>query len=505
MTRRLALKFSDWRERNRDPLSANWNPTLPLDVWALLAVFAAAVALRIFALGAESLWFDETYSVMLAEKPLSWGMVTLPGGVYLALLHFWLALGRSEIAIRLLSAAFGIATVPVVFVLARRLFGWRPALWAAGLVAISPFHVWYSREARMYALAGFFAWLAVWAAVEALRHRKPWLWLVYWLGAAFGLYTHSFSVFVMLAVNLWVLLVFVLEPDKRRAIVPWLTANLMFVALAVPWLIAFSQQQSLGWWGWVGQKYGAPGLAQLLRLPADFALGTTRPDWGPLGWVPLLAWAAVFIWGLIPLSRGKEPSWWRAGGREWACGIILAAVPILTMFVASHVVPMFVVRYTFVFMPAFAIIAGRGFGKLKPSIARWGVAALYLAGVAATLVTMFTIPQKEDFRGAMVYLAGEAPANAIVFLVDEDIKVPVEHYYKKPADFHPIWRGHTSDADLSPRVDPFVQQAQEFWLVVSHTDNDAVELYLSRFGDVVGRQQFLGVSVLRFLRKEGGG
>ena len=352
----------------------------------------------------------------------------------------------------------------------------------------------------MYMLACLFGWLAVWALVEALSAARPRLvWAAYALCAALGLYTHSFAAFVVLAANVWAVLLFVMDERRRqRTLLPWLAANAAVIALSLPWLLGITQQQGQGWWVWIEQRYGTPRLSDLLWLPVDFSLGVIRPVSKWLTLVPFAGFAAAFLWGLIPPSRNGERGWWRSGGREWACAVILASVPTLAVFLLAQFRPMFVLRYMVPFMPAFALLAGRGFGRMRHAVPRWGLTALYLAGVAAALVVVHSGMHKEDWRGAANFLASRAEPGAVVFLVDEDINIPFEFYYRQPAELHPVWRGHTSDEDLSTRVDEVAANAQEFWLVVSHTDNDSLEQYLRRFASVAERHEFRAISVIRF-------
>jgi len=506
------LKLSDWREKRGWLLETGLGPTLPPERWMVVGLMALAALLRLFALDAESLWFDETYSVAFASTDLSWLSVLRPGGVpfaeknvYNVFMHFWLALGQTDFMIRLPSALFGVATVGVVFLVARRLFGRHTALWGAVLVAVAPFQIWYSQEARMYALAALFAWLSVWAALKGLDGGRRWPWLLYLVSAALGLYTHSFTGFLLLALNLWIVLTFLLDASRRRSFVPWLAANLIVLGLAVPWLAGTLQQRDLGWWDWVESKYGAPGLEQLLRLVSNFALGTVRPDWDWQAWIALASWGIALLLGLIPPAREDGRSWWLSGGQQWTLAVILAAVPVLTVFALSQFVPMFVLRYTFAFMPAFALLAGRGLARLRRPLVRWGVILPYFAGVALILAQVYFVPQKEDWRGAAAYLTENAPPGAAIFLVDEDIRVPVEHYYKQPAEFIQIWRGEVTDAELSRKIDPVRKRTDEAWLVVSHTDNDAVEQYMLHFADIVEKREFTGVSVFYFHWLGGGG
>ncbi|MDH7489230.1 MAG: hypothetical protein QHH80_06940, partial [Anaerolineae bacterium] len=198
-------------------------------------------------------------------------------------------------------------------------------------------------------------------------------------------------------------------------------------------------------------------------------------------------------------------SWWRGGGREWTCAVLLTVLPAAIAFVAAQFKPMFVLRYMVPFVPAFAIVAGRGFIQIRRTALRWTVMVPYLAGVAAVLLILYAVPQKEDWRGVAAYLTQNAPAGSTIFLVDEDIRVPLVHYYQVDADLHPVWRGHTSETDLEPKVAPVVARAPEFWLVVSHTNNDALEQYLRHYGDVVERREFRDITILHFRRRGGAG
>jgi 4-amino-4-deoxy-L-arabinose transferase-like glycosyltransferase len=136
----------------------------------LLRVFApscfvvlVAFAIRLWALGAQSLWFDEGWSWHLARMPLTEMALTTAGDrsppLYYALLHTWIALaGQSEFAMRFISALADTATVALLMAFAG--VSWRGAgnaasaasLIAGAIYAVCPFAVWYAQETRMYAL-----------------------------------------------------------------------------------------------------------------------------------------------------------------------------------------------------------------------------------------------------------------------------------------------------------------------------------------------------------------
>ena len=136
---------------------------------ALALLLVLALALRLYRLDGQSLWNDEGTSVALAARDLA--TITRNAAhdihppLYYYALHFWVKLwGNSEVAVRSLSALYGALTVLIVYGLARRLYGWRVAIVAGALAAISPLQVYYSQEARMYAQVTLLGALGISAA-----------------------------------------------------------------------------------------------------------------------------------------------------------------------------------------------------------------------------------------------------------------------------------------------------------------------------------------------------
>ena len=131
----------------------------------LILLLLTAFALRLCRLDHQEIWGDEAHSAYVASLPLlsavSPRTETNPP-LYHFLLYFWVGLtGFSVFALRFLSLVLGVLTVPLVYRLARLAFGEMVGLLAALLCAISPFQVYYSQEARMYALATFFTTLSM--------------------------------------------------------------------------------------------------------------------------------------------------------------------------------------------------------------------------------------------------------------------------------------------------------------------------------------------------------
>jgi uncharacterized membrane protein len=123
---------------------------------SLAAAVAIAAALRLPTIAGESLWFDEAVSYLAARVPL--GRIldnTVQSShppLYYLLLRGWLRVVPGiDAAARLPGMAWDLMLVPALYWLSVELYGdRRRGLFAALLVALSPFRILYSHELRMY-------------------------------------------------------------------------------------------------------------------------------------------------------------------------------------------------------------------------------------------------------------------------------------------------------------------------------------------------------------------
>lgn len=221
--------------------------------WAQKASLAAALiagaALRVWHLNA-ALWYDEAFTAWLAQLPLPSLLAATAADVHPPLYYLivWLTghlLGYSEIALRLPSLVAGFCLIPVVYRLATCLHVNRRL--AVILISLSPFQIYYSQEARSYALLT----LAVALAGLGLLERRWWLAVA---GSLAALYMHNTA--VLFIGPLWLVSI-------RKDKVFWLAA----VVLAVTWLPG-------AWWTitqaqQVGGNYWIPPLNHPGRLIAS--------------------------------------------------------------------------------------------------------------------------------------------------------------------------------------------------------------------------------------------
>jgi mannosyltransferase len=208
---------------------------------ALLVLSVAGVVLRIvvahqslFADELSTYWISSTHGLggvlklLYSVGPIQHAEITPP--LYFVLAWATSQLGHTPELLRLPSLIAGAATIPVVYLLGLRTVGRRAALIATAATAVAPFMVYYSANARAYAvmmLAVTVSTLAMLLAVDTGRAR--W-WVVYAVAACAAFYSHYTCAFVLGVQWVWVMWA---HPPARRA------ASIATAAAAVgvlPWL-----------------------------------------------------------------------------------------------------------------------------------------------------------------------------------------------------------------------------------------------------------------------------
>jgi mannosyltransferase len=149
----------------------------PFVRYLLFGIIVAGAILRLLQIGSKSLWLDESFSIWLGRhtvpEMLSWLVrIDQHPPLYYILLHFWMSFGDSAATVRALSALFGTLNIPVLYLLGRRLIGRSVGLLAALILTISPFHVRFAQETRMYTLLTLNASLALLALAHLLTDPR---------------------------------------------------------------------------------------------------------------------------------------------------------------------------------------------------------------------------------------------------------------------------------------------------------------------------------------------
>jgi mannosyltransferase len=174
--------------------------------WVPLALLTAGGGLIRFAgLDRQSLWLDEAVTASLLERPLLEMLRELPSSESTPPLYYVAAWGWSRlfgldaVGIRSLSALAGALTIPVAYAAAATLVSRRAGLATAALATVSPMLVWFSQEARAYALLVLFGALSFALFARVLEHPSPCAQTGWAVASSLALLTHYFAVFLVVA------------------------------------------------------------------------------------------------------------------------------------------------------------------------------------------------------------------------------------------------------------------------------------------------------------------
>ena len=452
-------------------------------------IFVLALALRLYQLGADSLWEDEiftaTQSPLAVDELLDWtGGDIHPPGYYLIVgrLADWLGWGYgapsslTDWLWRFPSVLAGTLAVAVTYRLGADWLGKWTGLASALLLAVSPVAVQYSQEARMHELFLLGTALSTWTLARALARPRQWRWwLAYGLATTLSLYT-VYLAFVVLAVQAgWV---FKDQISTHRSpsgniksqisSIPGLASTCArlcrpqsaapgagragkYQSVILGWLasVGFAFVLYLPWWptllGIVTRRLALQGGGVRVS-DVESGVGSASAflvkgvySLGPAGGWP--AWLFLGLWaiGLVSVLVRRKPALAFLGG-------LWVALPLALPFVfrdprATHM------RYVFL-LPVYLVFVAQG--GLALSARGWGLRArgwgliwgsVVVLGLA--LISVLYLPgyyqrTKPDWRGVGAYLEERTmPGDVVVTGPLFDVGRYLDYYYDGPAELMP--------------------------------------------------------------------
>lgn len=431
--------------------------------WIVVGIAMLASLLIVLFLGkGQDVWFDENYSIMLAQQPLDellrlTGVDAHPPLFYILLKAWGSVFGWTELSLRFMSAILASVTVGVVAVLIRRLFTVRTALAVLPFLVLAPFWLRYGYEIRMYALAGLIGALAsvvLLSAIKAKNNRR--LWVLYAILVAAGIYTLYMTAVIWLAHFVWLMI----YHRKRFWRQPWLLSYVGALVLFMPYLPTFISQYT---------NSALPGIGWILNLTHIHEVISLvliyTPEWSVVGWSAIAVSAIVLLTiYLIDRVRHAMP----VASRPWLGFILcLALVPPLFFVLVSVPMsePFFVPRYlahTILFVYALigvAVALGWRYGYRNASVTLgvlslamlgWGVGQLSQAG-------NFNYERMQ--RPETTKVRQQIDCSKSVIIADDQYTYINDVYYFAGCDLrfyseHPVWYwgGYAPIASSNARV-----------------------------------------------------
>ncbi len=401
----------------------------------------------------QSLWLDEASQTILSQTSINNIFFGRLGDVHPPLsfifYHFWLIFGTSEVWIRLLPVLFGVATIPLIYLLTKDMLDKRVAILSAFFLAVAPFHVYYSQEIRMYSMLTFFATLSMY-----FLYKQKWLWFA--LSSVAMIYIHHVGFLVILTQLIYVAF---LKKSQLLSFIKWFG---LIILLWLPWLpIFFSQLKNGG-----NPDQYLPGWGSILSLPllktipetlVKFEIGRISFDNIILYFEIALIVSLVFIYLVsLGIKNLKKDSYLL---------VFWLILPIVLGILISLRLPLYEPQRMIMVLPVFYILLAFGISNLK----RFQKLAICLViTVSLTSLSIYYLNQKfwrEDWRFATAFVNNNSGSQTAALFV-------------WPQSFDPyIWYGGKNGVGL---VKKFPASSNEISLSLGKL-KDKNEIYLFEY------------------------
>jgi hypothetical protein len=467
--------------------------------WLVVFITLVGAGLRVLLLRQKGMWLDETFSVWLADHTvadmLQWiARIDQHPPLYYLLLHYWIALkGDTPYYVRLLSVLFGAGTIPIIYLIGKRMSGTVMGLAAAVLLAFSPFNIYYAQETRMYTCLTFNAAVAIYALVRLLtdsRSARP-------IGSQFREYLHAWRTSGPVEPDTeggfsyrdetrnqtgwraWIfrhrwLPIQTIETDlawvafivfsaatllsHNTAVLFPLATNIFVLGLMLFQRVNRSESQTAfqapSFWNWVKAQIGifllwSPWLLvfvkQVSAVYQEFWL--PKPDWDTIVQVlesfvnasmPFRGSQVMVMWILYALLLWLGLVHYRKGISRFLFLATLFAVPFLGELIVSIRRPIFLDRtLIWTTIPLFLMLAA-GIAQL-----RFRFLTIVVVGILATnnlfsAADYYRFAQKEDWSTAAGYVANFAQKDDLVLFNDAFGQIPFDYYFRKYEDLYSI-------------------------------------------------------------------
>ena len=383
-----------------------------LVLWTVAALTAAGMLLRAPRL-AESLWYDEVAawgvhatrgpgaittsfaepSNHIAHTLLSWCSVEILGDV----LGF-------ELSLRLPALLFSLAAIAAMAGLAGEVLGRRPAVLAAGLMAVLPVSVLEGAEARGYSMMICFSALASWTLLANLRRERAWRWVLYAALCAAGVWAHFVTALLPIGHAIW--LGWCAARGRNRAFavrggVALAAAAVVAIALYAPALPDLLAARGL----YVAARGGEPRVFGVQGWQVLLQLGGSWYAWAA---APGLALAAL---GAVAAARAQGPP----PTLRDAAAVTLLGLPVLLLAVLLAGSWMYA-RFALFSLPGAVLLMAAGLDGVWVRSRTAGLAACVLV-VVASMADLTVRPARQPLRDAATLVRERLGADESILVI----------------------------------------------------------------------------------------
>lgn len=417
-------------------------------------VFVTALCFNFYRLGTPSIWYDEAFSVELAQQPLPllWHIIFGPEPnmeLYYLFLHYWLILTSflgmhaTEFVVRFPSAIFAAFSTLVVFAIGRRFLSRLTGTLGATFYLLNGLQLTYAQQTRSYALQLLLICIAYYALFNMLTSKKQtrYWWIIYVAAWSLAVYAQLFSLLILLsqliAVGGIILLPNPWRDQARKQFVSLFISLASIFIWIIPMLIESLHGSKTSW-------LPIPHLYDIYHLFDTISNYNREYLFASVCFCGfgLLSTLIVYLTGFFPYSKISSfvttsldetiLSYQRSVPVVWSllCWLV---IPIGVSFVISHgSLRLFSSRYLVTVVPPLFLLVAFGLMTLRLRITQ-GLCAVFLLVLAFLSVPLYyKSAQVEDWESTTHWLVEHYQSGDGLVCYDNELsqgcQIAVEYY-----------------------------------------------------------------------------
>lgn len=434
--------------------------------YQIILVLLLGFCLRLFRITLNDIWTDEAYSYFLSLQSIPQiirGTITdQHPPFYYILLHYWLLIGHDLFILRLLSVMIGTTSIALIYRIGKHMVNSSVGLTASFLLSISPIHIWYSQETRMYILLILLTMLSSYLCWQILYTPTPpfhlWLWLV--ITNLIAIYTHNTAIFIVIFQNLvWSLYLVIYSFTPMRS---WVIAQMSIgvgYAFWIPVVYIQATQHPMPW-------IAPPSLETARHILYNLIFGE---NWNAdiqhyIGIVLLITMLLFTILTII----GKKQYFTMSYVFSWVL------IPLLLITLVSFQISLYQKKQFLIIVPPLILLFAIGINYLNLFKLVWLIAIIGL--IWPPLHSQYTIPTKTKWSQVALHIDKEIQSNDIIYLNAGAISLPLNFYLTTDAPQagyphiysfeHGGWHGKSTTSKLVDKaLNRLTQTHARIWLI----------------------------------------
>lgn len=417
----------------------------------LIIIIGIGLFLRIYNLNKHDFWYDEALSLLTVkyippQAFFQYAQITTEPLLFFILLDLWTHLFTNDSLFRLLPLIFGILSIILIYSAGKRLFDSKTGLISAFLLAISPFHIYYSQELRSYSLFILLSLLSICFFIRILERERMFLWICFIFSNILCLCSHGCAVFFLLSENIY----FFLSDNRKKLLFRWFISQLIILLFYSPLFFILIKGLTisglLSLFTWVPR----PSIRMVIHTFNIFNLG-----YNGINALYIYGWGIFFPLFLLGVWKGVKEKKKVYLLLSWLFIPIIAVICISMILKKSSIY----IHRTFIYiLPAYYIVIANGLRSIKKSRFCFIVVFIIIALVTVSLRNYYSdiFPQpeiayrtgayiKKEYKSAANYIKSDFKKGDIIVHTSQSSVYPFIYYHKNEMEQQWIASGYHSE------------------------------------------------------------